>query len=252
MTRPLVLIPSSKAKAQGGDGKPYGDSDALHSGPLADLRRDALDALQAAANDLDDAGVARLCGVKPADAPDHRAALAGLAENPTLPAHRRYTGVVHRFAGLETVAPADAGVDVAILGGLLGAAMLDEPVPDYRLEVTGRVPALGVLGTWWSHRLGEPLRALAGSRRVWDLLPGEFARLWPARERGDAAVIAVRFERADGRAAPSASAKVAKGELLRVLLDDPALGPDDLAGEQVLEGWRFERREAGLAATQTT
>jgi uncharacterized protein len=251
MTRPLVLIPSSKAKAQGGDGKPYGDSDALQVGSLAASRREVLEALQAAAADLDDAGVAKLCGVKADDVEGHREALARLAEHPTLPAHRRYTGVVHRFAALQAVAPSKAGVDVAILGGLLGAAMLDEPVPDYRLEVTGRVPVLGVLGTWWSRRLGEPLRELAGSRRVWDLLPGEFARLWPERERGDVEVVTVRFERADGRAAPSASAKVAKGELLGVLLDDPALSPDDLAGEQVLEGWRFECRDADLAAVQT-
>ncbi len=251
MTRPLVLIPSSKAKAPGGDGTPYGDSDALRTGHLAAPRREVLEALQAAADDLDDAGVARLCGVKAADASAHRAALARLASEPTLPAHRRYTGVVHRFAGLESVDPSDAGVDVAILGGLLGAALLDEPVPDYRLEVTGRAPVLGVLGTWWSRRLGEPLRELAGSRRVWNLLPGEFARLWPDRERGDAEVVTVRFERADGRAAPSASAKVAKGELLRVLLNDPTLGPDDFAGEHALEGWRFERRETVLAAIQT-
>ena len=251
MTRPLVLIPSSKAKAKGGDGKPYGDSDAVQTGPLSAPRREVLEGLRAAAGDLDDAGVAKLCGVKVADAADHRAALTRLADEPTLPAHRRYTGVVHRFAGLESSDPAGAGVDVAILGGLLGATLLDEPVPDYRLEVTGRVPALGVLGTWWSRRLGEPLRELAGSRRVWDLLPGEFARLWPARERGDAEVVTVRFERADGRTAPSASAKVAKGELLRVLLDEPTLDPDGLIGEQPLEGWHVERRDTGLTAFQT-
>ena len=251
MTRPLVLIPSSKAKAKGGDGTPYGDSDALQTGPLAAPRREVLQALRAEAGDLDDAGVAKLCGVRPADAADHRDALIRLASEPTLPAHRRYTGVVHRFAGLESVEPSSAGVDVAILGGLLGAALLEEPVPDYRLEVTGRVPALGVLGTWWSRRLGEPLRELAGSRRVWDLLPGEFTRLWPDRQRGDAEVVTVRFERADGRAAPSASAKVAKGQLLRVLLHEPTLDPDELAGGQVLEGWRFEHREPGLVAVQT-
>ena len=211
MSRPLVLLPSSKAKAEGGDGPCYGESHALQTGPLSEPRRVVLDALRAAASDLDDPGVARLCGVKATDAHGYRKRLARLASEPSLPAHRRYTGVVHRFAGLDSVKPSRARVDVAILGGLLGAAMLDEPVPDYRLEVTGRVPTLGVLGTWWARRLGAPLRDIAGTRRVWDLLPGEFARLWPARERGDADVIAVRFERADGRAAPSATAKVAKG-----------------------------------------
>jgi uncharacterized protein len=250
VTRPLVLVPSSKAKADGGHGKPYADSPAVREGDLAGARVEVLDALRDAAATLDDAGVARLCGVKPIDVPEHRRWLAGLADAPTEPALHRYTGVVHRFAGLDDLEPAELGLDLVILGGLLGAARHDEPVPDYRLEVTGRVPALGVLGTWWRSHLGGHLRALAGTRLVWDLLPGEFARLWPDRERGGVEVVAVRFARADGRAAPSASAKVAKGQLLRLLLTGPSLRPDDLLGDDALEGWHVRRSDEGLTAVQ--
>lgn len=250
MTRPLVLVPSSKAKAPGGEHPPYGDSPAVSAGPLAGPRQEALTALQAAADELDDAGLARLCGVRADDVGRHRKLLAALAHAPTLPAHLRYTGVVHRFAGLESVTPAQAGVDVAIFSGLLGIALLDEAVPDYRLEATGRVPALGVLGSWWRHQLAAPLRRLTAARMVWDLLPGEFARLWPDAERGGAHVVTVRFARADGRAAPSASAKVAKGHLLRLLLETPTLDPAALVGAQPLAGWRFEHRGTGLEAVE--
>lgn len=250
MARPLVLVPSSKAKADGGDGPAYRRSSALTAGPLAKARRHVLSALKQAAAQADDRAVARLCGVKPADVAEHRRRLRALGDAPTMPAHLRYTGVVHRFARMETVSPATAGVDVATFSALTGIAMLDEPVPSYRLEVTGRVPELGVLRTWWRTQLGEHLRTLGTGRVVWDLLPGEFAGLWPPAERGDVEVIGVAFLRPDGRAAPSASAKVAKGHLLRVLLDDPTLTPDDLVDGKLLDGWRLRRRDTGIEAIQ--
>lgn len=252
MSRPLVLIPSSKAKAEGGRTPIYRASPGVRRGPIARDRREVLAALEAAADELDDAGIARLCGVGADDVPAHRRALAELGRTRTLPAHQRYTGVVHRFAGLADVDPAAAAAEVGIVGGLLGIAMLDEAVPTYRLEVGGRVPGLGVLGTWWKQRLGGHLRRLVGSRRCWDLLPGEFARLWPAKERLGLDVVTVRFERPDGRAAPSASAKVAKGELLRLLLDGQVPGFGDLVTRQPLVDWRFEERGPDFAAVQRT
>lgn len=250
MARALVLIPSSKAKAEGGSGPCYRDSSAVRDTGLSGPRREVLDALETAARELDEAGIARLCGVKPEGVPEQRARLADLGRAATLPAHRRYTGVVHRFAELATTDPTASDVDVAVLTGLLGVALLGDPVPAYRLEVTGRVPGLGVLGTWWRARLGEHLRDMAASRRVWDLLPGEFARLWPPSERGDLEVVSVSFERGDGRAAPSASAKVAKGGLLRLLLDEPTVTPAALVTGQPLDGWRFEQRDTVLTAVQ--
>lgn len=249
MSPPLVLIPSSKAKADGGDGRPYGGT--LDDSPLGKARRTVLDAVMDAAETLDDAGVGRLCGCRPDEVGGYRHQLAQLAASPTLPAHRRYTGVVHRFAELAAVDPAAAGVEVGIVGGLLGVALLDEPVPDYRLEVTGRLADLQVLGTWWRGQLGPVLRQWSASRPVWDLLPGEFARLWPERERGDAEVVRVDFRRRDGRAAPAASAKVAKGRLLRLLIDDPGLTPRRLSRRQPLEGWHLAVSGSELTATLT-
>lgn len=244
--RPLVLLPSSKAKADGGTGPAY--ADCLDERPMARLRSDVLDALTVAADAMDDVAIMRLCAVKSGDVGAAREQLAGLPKAPTMPAHRRYTGVVHRFANLDSIDPATAGVEVATFGGLGGVVLGDELVPNYRLEVTGRAGQLGVLGTWWRQRLEDALTELVWRRRVWDLLPGEFTKLLPKTDLGADELIAVTFLRADGRAAPSASAKVAKGHLVRVLLTEPQATPASVVAEQPLEDWRFSLTDTGLDA----
>lgn len=249
MAGAVVLVPSSKGKTEGGDGPAYAESASVTSHPLGEARRTVLDALAAAADDLDDRGIGRLCGVRDADAPEHRARLRAVAGAPTLPAVHRYAGVVHRYAELGE-RPVDADVDVGFFGGLLGVAWLDDAVPGYRLEVTGRVPELGVLGTWWREAIADHLGQRAAGRLVYDLLPGEHARMWPESRRGDLDVVRVAFRRPDGRAAPSASTKVAKGRLLRLLLDAPELTPDELAGTDEIPGWKLHPADDGLEAVQ--
>jgi uncharacterized protein len=248
MPAALVLVPSSKGKETGGQAPAYGDSAALTDHELAPPRREVLDALEEAAAKLDDQGIARLCGVDAEAADEHRERLGSLRQAPTMEARLRYTGIVHANAGLSEVEP--DGVDVGILGGLLGVAWLGDPVPEYRVEVTGRVPDLGVLGTWWRESLVEHLLARAEGRRVWDLLPNEHARMWPEKRRGDLDVVTVRFRRPDGRAAPSGSTKVAKGQLLRRLVEEPEITPTALAREATIEGWRFEQADGGLVLVQ--
>jgi uncharacterized protein len=245
MSGAVVLVPSSKAKEPGGEAPAYAASSSTRDHPLAQLRREVLDQLLAAADELDDKGIARLCGASTDQAADHRERLRSIASSPTMPAYRRYTGVVHRNAELEEVAGDDVGVRVAIFGGLLGVAWLDEPVPDYRLEVTGRVPELGVLGTWWREGLAEHLAERAAGRLVYDLLPKEHARMWPSSRRDGLEVVQVHFRRPDGRAAPSASTKVAKGLLLRYLIDHPTATPEDLADVE-LPGWRLALADGDL------
>jgi uncharacterized protein len=248
MPAALVLVPSSKGKETGGQTPAYGDSAALADHELAAPRREVLQALEEAAAKLDDQGIARLCGVDADAADDQRQRLASLRQAPTMEARLRYTGIVHANAGLSEVEP--DGVEIGILGGLLGVAWLGDPVPEYRIEVTGRVPELGVLGTWWREPLVEHLLARAEGRRVWDLLPKEHARMWPEKRRGDIDVVTVGFQRPDGRAAPSGSTKVAKGRLLRRLIDDPEITPSALARDATIEGWRLEQAEDGLVMVQ--
>jgi uncharacterized protein len=245
MSGAVVLVPSSKAKEPGGEAPAYAESPSTRDHPLAGLRREVLEQLLTAAEELDDKGIARLCGVPSEQAADHRERLRSIATSPTMPASRRYTGVVHRNAGLAEVVADEAGVRIAIFGGLLGVAWLEEPVPDYRLEVTGRVPELGVLGTWWREGLAEHLIERSAGRLVYDLLPKEHERMWPSSRRDGIEVVRVRFRRPDGRAAPSASTKVAKGLLLRHLIEHPTATPDDLAAVEV-PGWRLSLADGGV------
>lgn len=219
MRRPVILLPPSKGKATGGSGRAYGRTLTRH--PLAAARREVLDAAIASASERDGAVLTRRCGMASSSASDARRMLKGLADASTMPAHRRYTGVVHGNAGLAALDVAALDVEVRIVSGLMGLVALDEPVPEYRLEFTATLPALGGVATFWRDRLAEELLRVAGGGRVWDLLPGEHARMWPVGLRDELDVVGVRFVRPDGGAANAARTKVAKGLLAAHLLAAP-------------------------------
>jgi len=260
MRRPVILLPPSKGKAAGGSGPAYARTLTRH--PLAAARRELLEAAVASAAERDDELLARRCGVASSAASDARRMLQGLAAAPTMPAHRRYTGVVHGNAGLATLDVASADTKVCIVSALMGMVSLDEPVPEYRLEFTATLPGLGAVATFWRERLEleEELISVAGGSRVWDLLPAEHARIWPVGLRQELDVVGVRFVRPDGRAANAARTKVAKGLLTAHLLADPRSTPSaivratDAAVRRGLtpplgEGWTVELDADGLVAT---
>jgi cytoplasmic iron level regulating protein YaaA (DUF328/UPF0246 family) len=232
MRRPVILLPPSKGKASGGSRPAYARTLTRH--PLATFRREVLDAAVASASETDDALVARRCGVAQRGAPAARTMLRGLAEAPTVPAHLRYTGVVHSNAGLAMVDPASAAADVRIVSALMGIVALDEPVPPYRLEFSATLPGLGrtngtgSIAAFWRERLDEELLRIGGGTRVWDLLPAEHARMWPDAVRDELDVVTVRFVRPDGRSANAARTKVAKGRLTAYLLAHPRTTPSGL------------------------
>ncbi|TVR33043.1 MAG: peroxide stress protein YaaA [Nitriliruptor sp.] len=247
--RPLLLLPPSKGKASGGDGPAYAAT--LTDGhPLAAARRELLAALQADLPGLDDRTLARVAGVRSKDVAAARQDLESVERAPTLPAHRRYTGIVHGNAGLADLDPDDLGTDVLIVSALLGLADLTDPVPPYRLEFGAALPSIGGIGTWWRDRLSDAIRARAANRRVWDLLPGEHARMWDQRVRDDLDVIGVSFVRPDGRSANAARAKVCKGRVAAWLINHPSATPGDLAGDlDPGEGWSLRVTDTGVTAT---
>lgn len=230
--RPLVLLPPSKGKAEGGDGPPYGEVLAGDDGPLGEARRRLLGAVQTDLGALDDATLVRVAGVGRARVEPARALLAGLSGAPTLPAHRRYTGVVHGNAGLADLAPRRAGAEVVVVSALLGLAAMDDAVPDYRLEFAARLPSLGGLAGWWREQAAETLARRCRGRRVWDLLPAEHARIWTPDARGRVRdLVSVAFVRPDGGAANAARTKVCKGRLTAALLAAPDLDAAGMVAE---------------------
>jgi uncharacterized protein len=249
--RPLVLLPPSKGKSDDGEGPRY-RSTLRRAHPLKTARRTVLDAVTAAAPDLDDAAVARIAGVRRSHVDDGRMRLVELGDLPTQPAHRRYTGIVHGNAGLAALDPATLDVDVVIVSALLGLVALDEPVPSYRLEFPASVAPLGGLATYWRDAAAETLAAITEDRPVWDLLPGEHARVWPRGLAGERDHRGVRFVRPDGRAANAARTKVAKGRLAGWLITaaGPGVTSDEVAAEADLgAGWMLAAEGSGLVAT---
>jgi len=256
MRRPVILLPPSRGKTEGGARPAYGRTLTRH--PLAAHRRELLSAAIASAAESDDAVLARRCGVAGRDAAAARAMLLGLAEAPTVPARLRYSGVVHGNAGLAALDPAGLAVDVRIVSALMGLVALDEPVPPYRLEFSATLPGLGPLSggsvaAFWRDRLGAQLLSIGRGARVWDLLPAEHARMWPAGVRDELDVVSVRFVRPDGRAANAARTKVAKGRLTALLLAAPRTTPAGLArasaGEPLGEGWSIGVEDSVVTAT---
>lgn len=252
VSRSLLLLPPSKGKAPGGSGTGYGRT-LGHRHPLAAARQEVLTAAVSAAASLSDTEIARVAGVPASEGAAVSAARAGIAdlpESPSLPAHRRYTGIVHGNAGLDALDPRLLEVDVRIVSALLGLVALEEPVPAYRLEFAASLPPLGGLATFWRHHLDAHLRSVADGARVWDLLPGEHARMWPPGLREQLDVVSVRFLRPDGRAANAARTKVAKGRLAGWLITAPDADPADVvAGAYLGEGWSLAAEGNAVIAT---
>lgn len=249
MRRPVVLLPPSKGKAEGGRGRAYGRT-LTATRALGAARRELLDALAPTVPRMTSSALARAAGVGASEAAAARRTLLGLPDAPTMAAHRRYTGIVHGNAGLADVDPASAGVDVRIVSALLGLAALDDAVPAYRLEFAASLPDLGGIATFWRERLGEHLAEVCHRARVWDLLPAEHERVWPKGLRATLDVVAVRFVRPGGGAANAARTKLAKGRIVAHLLARPATTPERLARDIVLDaGWTL--RASGGVVTAT-
>ena len=249
MPRPVVLLPPSKGKADGGRGRAYGRT-LGRAHPLGPARREVLDAVVAGVPRLAASTLARAAGVPASEAAAARRALVGLVDAPTMPAGRRYTGVVHGNAGLADVDPTTAGVDVRIVSALLGLAALDDAVPAYRLEFAASLPGLGGIATHWRERLGDHLAEVCHRRRVWDLLPAYHARVWPAGLRDTLDVVTVRFVRPGGGAANAARTKLAKGRIVAHLLARPSATPERLARDVALDaGWRLVASGGVVTAT---
>lgn len=214
-----ILLPPSEGKAEGGDGPGWSTDDGAFGATIAPQRAQVVAALARAGG-----GDQTLLGVGGAHLTRAQSANVQLLGAPTLPAWRRYTGVVWDHldvAGLPPGARARASASVVVLSGLLGLAALDDPVPDYRLKMGARLGTLGGLARWWREPLSATLNAWLAGRVVVDLLPHEHAAAWvpdPARYR---AWHRVGFVERDGKVAGH-DAKAAKGLLARHLLTSRA------------------------------
>jgi cytoplasmic iron level regulating protein YaaA (DUF328/UPF0246 family) len=247
----LVLLPPSEGKASGGRGAPL-DLASLSHPALTAARARLVDALQAAARTDPDALRAALgC---PAGEVAKDAELTGSG---TLPALRRYTGVVYEALSYATLSPAGrrrANSSLRVASALFGLLSPTDRIPAYRLSGGTSLPGVGSLAAHWRPVLEPELAAHRGL--VVDLRSGPYAAL--ARVPGAVQVRVLR--EADGRrTVVSHDNKHTKGLLARALCESGARTVDDVAqaGAGVADLVEVEHRRVdlvlhGLASARAT
>jgi uncharacterized protein len=228
-----ILLPPSEGKASGGDG-PTWSSGQGRFGHLAKQRTALVRALAAQSG-----GDEKLLGVGGKHLATAQQANRLLRSAATLPAWRRYTGVVWDALDVGTLPAATrrrAMSSVAVVSGLLGLVALDDPTPEYRLKMGAAVAPHGRLSTWWRPTVSTTLTTWAARRFVVDLLPHEHsAACSDALMRG----VSVTFVERTGKVAGH-DAKTAKGRLARHLLTS------DQHPLAALESWRDARFDLAI------
>jgi uncharacterized protein len=253
---PLILLPPSEGKADGGTGPAWVPGSLLF--PELDDHRARVVAALARAMVASPARRSSLLGVKGdalAAATEHDLAVTWA---PTRPAIERYTGVLYQALdapSLPAVLRRRVDAQVRIFSGLWGVVGPGDPIPDYKLKMGATLPRLSRparrLAAWWRPALTAALAPDGQDRVVWDLLPGEHRAAWaPCVTAGDPdcvrALISVRFcdEVADGHGGHrlvtvSHWNKLLKGALVRHVLAHQLTEIDGLVEFDHPLGYRF-------------
>lgn len=233
---PVVLLPPSEGKAFGGDG-PAVPWDGGRFGPrLGSARLQVRDAARRVIRDPVAGG--RLLGVGGAHLERALDEWGHLDDAPTLPAARRYSGVVWGALGVDSLpAPARRRLlaRVVVPSGLWGLVAADDRIPAYRLKMGARVAPLGLLSAWWRPLVTEVLVARAGRGAVIDLLPQEHAAAINASAFRPGAHVRVDIveDGPVGRRSVGHAGKALKGALARAVLLGDARTAADVAALRV-------------------
>ncbi len=239
MQRVLVLLPPSEGKAAGGRGAPL-DLARLSSPALTPVRERLVTALQEAAR-TDPESLQAALGCAPGDVEKD----AVLTSSPTMPALRRYTGVVYEalsYGTLSTAGRRRASGSLRVASALFGLLAPRDPVPAYRLSGGTSLPGVGSLAALW-----RPAREpeLAAHRLVVDLRSGPYAAL----ARVPHAVQVRVLRESDGaRTVVSHDNKWTKGLLARALCEGGARSVRDVAeaGRSVADVVEVDGRRVDL------
>lgn len=236
----IVLLPPSETKRAGGDGAP------VQLGTLAHPRLNPLrSALVGELVDLaSDPVASRLAlGVSASQVAEVERN-AALRVAPTLPAIRRYTGVLYDALDIDSLRGAEAkraAARLSIGSALFGLLRADDQVPAYRLSATSKLPGKPTLAARWRPMLEPLLGELADKQLIVDLRSGSYVALGRA---AGAVSVNVLAEYPDGRrTVVTHFNKAHKGRLARALAVTRA-EPDDAAAVAAVArraGLRVER-----------
>lgn len=208
----LVLLPPSETKASGGVGPPL-RLDALPHPELTPIRRKLIDELVALAGDLPSGLVTLGLSERQGGELERNATLWTA---PTLPALRRYTGVLYAALEPGALRPAQRS-RLAVVSALFGLLAADDPIPAYRLSAASVLPGVGAVRSVWPPVLAPLLAEVSGL--VVDLRSGAYAALGPLP---GAVTVQVVSDDGHGRQhAVSHHNKSHKGRLARLLATAP-------------------------------
>lgn len=172
----LILLPPSETKAVGGDRTPL-DLPSLSFPELTSTRELLLDTLIETCTDVTAARA--LIGV-PASKDPELEANTRLRSAPTLPAVRRYTGVLYDaldIAGMTRVQRAKAEAKLAVCSALFGLVRAGDRIPAYRFSAGSKLPGLPTTAAVWREVIPSVAAAQVGA--VVDLRSGGYAAFGP-------------------------------------------------------------------------
>jgi len=248
----LVLLPPSETKAGGGTRRPL-DLAALSHPALTATRERLLAVLERTAIS-DPEGLRLALGCTPRQVAEV-AADAALRTAPTLPALRRYTGVVYENLGYATLSGAGrrrADASLRVASALFGLLSPRDRVPAYRLSGGTSLPGVGSLAALWRPVLEPELAAYRGL--VVDLRSSAYSAL----AQVPAAVQVRVLRQVDGRRTTvSHDNKWTKGRLARALCEHGARSVGgvaevarDLCDSVEVDGRRVDLLLHGLASAR--
>jgi hypothetical protein len=215
----LILLPPSEGKTRGGDGPPV-DIATLSWPDLDRARRRVATALVAVCRRTP-RKARHYLGLSEALDGD-RQANADLLESATMPAGRRYSGILHDAFGYPTLPAAArrrADASVVVFSGLWGAVRPTDQLPVYRIGINTNLPKIGPLPSYWREPLAAALDDAVASMGALDLRSSGYTQMYRPSSDATASLIDVAITGPDGKkAASSYQSKVAKGRLARELL----------------------------------
>ncbi|MCW2494594.1 MAG: hypothetical protein JWQ77_518 [Jatrophihabitans sp.] len=236
-----LLLPPSEAKNPGGRGRSFA-ARAPH--PLLGQQRALMLAALARLVAGDPAEAAEALLLPPNVAAAAVAANTAVRDSPTVPALRRYAGIVYDGLGFQSL-PAEvqrlAVRRVYVFSGLFGVVRGDEAVPDYRVPAKASLPGVGVAGTAWRPVLDEAMPAILGRGPVIDLRSSDYQAMWRPAGAFATRVLTVRVLSplpAGGVGVVSYPSKYAKGRLAAALLTAELAGTRIADIEDVAGVWR--------------
>ncbi|HWA65305.1 MAG TPA: peroxide stress protein YaaA [Mycobacteriales bacterium] len=216
----LILLPPSEGKAAGGSEPPV-DLAGMSWPELAPHRQRVLSALVALCK-TSPAKARAVLGLSQALDAD-RAANAIADTSPTMPAGARYSGVLHDALGYPTLkiaARRRADASLVVFSGLWGATRPTDLLPAYRIGIATKLPKIAALPAYWRTPLLDALDADVGEQGALDLRSSGYSLMYRPSKAAADRLVTVNVTGADGkRAAPSYQSKVAKGRLVRALLE---------------------------------